>query len=172
MKGHVAVVTTWKSMKRWGGVSKKFWTKILAMLTLKAINEKLRERFPHHPVVHVRTVAKHLRPVAIINVCVTNFPYCYLRRTNDSSIHATVVWIPLDSVLLLNFHYAQLTFDCCCRAFALGPWGTRQQRRWRPFWCTWQKHLIKILCLGTPTWRLWRHMQTLCWKRSVVGTHY
>ncbi len=30
------------------------------MLTLEAINEKLRERLRHYPVIHVRTVAKHL----------------------------------------------------------------------------------------------------------------
>ncbi len=42
-----------------------------------------------------------------------------------------------------NSYYACLNKSN--RAFALGPWGTRQQRRWRPYWCTWQKHLIKIM---------------------------
>ena len=31
------------------------------------------------------------------------------------------------------------------RAFSLSPWGLKQQRNWRPCWCTFQKNIFKIL---------------------------
>ena len=30
-------------------------------------------------------------------------------------------------------------------AFSLSPWGLKQQRSWRPCWCTFQKNIFKIL---------------------------
>ena len=31
-----------------------------------------------------------------------------------------------------------------------------------------QKNIFKIFCLGTPTWRPWRHMQTLYGPRMRI----
>ena len=60
------------------------------MLTLKVINEKLRERFPHHPVVHVRTVAKHLRPVSTQEnkhgIRLDSFPSCNIHTAGPKKL--------------------------------------------------------------------------------------